>query len=61
MQGTTHDPIDSLTYIISNNTLDFRAGLSPLQITAPDMAIVPFKMAQALNLNPGDSFRYIPE
>ncbi len=57
--STTQDLIDSPPYIISNNKLNFRACISPIKFITSEKVIVPFKTAQALDLTPGNSLRYI--
>lgn len=50
---------DSLQYIVSNDSIDFRACMSEIQFITPEEALLPPKTINALNLNPGDTFRYL--
>lgn len=51
---TNKDP-----FIISNNRLDFRACLSPLEITSSDGIVISQSTAEALQVNIGDTIRYV--
>jgi arginine N-succinyltransferase len=59
MEGATMHNIESPLYIVSNDRLDFRACLSPLQFSSPSTASLPISVAKGLNLQLGDSFTYI--
>jgi arginine N-succinyltransferase len=59
MEGATMHPMVSPFYIISNDKIDFRACLSPLNFTTPTSATLPINIAQELNLQLGDTFSYI--
>lgn len=53
------DPVEGMTYILSNDRLDFRACYGTMQIDADNQAILTHEVAAALNLTPGDTFRAI--
>jgi arginine N-succinyltransferase len=53
------DMPDAPKYILSNNSLDFKACYSSLQHNKKGGVIIPHKVAKALKLNIGDTIRYV--
>lgn len=46
-------------YLISNERLDFRATLSPLQQQSPETILLPSQVAEALEIQAGERIRYV--
>lgn len=55
----TDEPLVTAPFIISNNKLNFKACLSPIQITSNGEAVIPYETAKALELDIGDIIRYV--
>jgi arginine N-succinyltransferase len=52
-------PIESERFIVGNNCIDFRACYATLQFVQSDQVIISEDVGQALNVQRGDTIRYI--
>ena len=55
----TQESLESPDFLISNNSLNFRACLSPIKKNSQGDVIIPEKVAEALKLKIGDTIRYV--
>lgn len=51
--------IDSCQYLVSNNRLDFRACIAPIQIEMNNNVAINSETAEAIKINVGDKIRYV--
>jgi arginine N-succinyltransferase len=56
----TKESLETPIFILSNNSLDFKACLSSIKIHETQGTLtIPFAAAQALQIEPGDTIRYV--
>lgn len=55
----THDLLDTPKYILANNNLNFKACYSPVHKILKRGVVIPIKVAKTLELNIGDTIRYV--